>query len=153
MSRWAETFAALSERANTLDTMRHSGDRTPTVSRSVNSVTAAHGPSEPPMPSVSPIDRALATWGEVGAERAAIIEHDGRIPRGWAEGFARLDPDRTPADVPPRRWQRFVDDVGLFLDGPFCAVAAALGWDHLICSVATATGRLPASIRLACCGS
>ena len=28
----------------------------------------------------------------------------------------------------PRRWQQFVDDLRLFLDGPFCAVAAALGW-------------------------
>jgi hypothetical protein len=31
-------------------------------------------------------------------------------------------------DVPPVRWRRFVDDVGHFLDCPFCAVAAALGW-------------------------
>jgi hypothetical protein len=61
-------------------------------------------------------------------ERAAIVEYTGNIPRQWAEGFARLDPDRPPADVPPRRWRRFVDDVGLFLDSPFCAVAAALGW-------------------------
>ena len=30
--------------------------------------------------------------------------------------------------MPTKRWQRFVDDVGLFLDSPFCAVAAALGW-------------------------
>jgi len=29
------------------------------------------------------------------------------------------------------RWKRFVDDVGLFLDSPFCAVAAALGWGPL----------------------
>jgi hypothetical protein len=69
-----------------------------------------------------------ASWGAAEEERAAIAEYEAGIPRGWAEGFARLDPDRTPADVPPRRWQRFVDDVGLFLDGPFCAVAAALGW-------------------------
>ena len=33
--------------------------------------------------------------------------------------------------MPLRRWQRFVDDVGLFLDSPFCAVAAALGWSTL----------------------
>jgi hypothetical protein len=57
-------------------------------------------------------------------ERAAIVEHDGGIPREWAEGFARLDPARPPSDVPLRRWQRFVDDVGLFLDSPFYAVAA-----------------------------
>jgi hypothetical protein len=30
--------------------------------------------------------------------------------------------------VPLKRWQRFVDDLGKFLDSPFCAVAAALGW-------------------------
>jgi hypothetical protein len=46
-------------------------------------------------------------------------------------GFARLDRDRPPGDVPPRRWQRFVDDVGLFVDSPFCTVAAALGWGAL----------------------
>ena len=32
-----------------------------------------------------------------------------------------------PADVPPSRWQRFVDDVGLFLDR-WADYAAALGW-------------------------
>jgi len=61
-------------------------------------------------------------------ERAAIVEHDDGIPRTWAEGFARLDPDRPPGDMPLKRWQRFVGDVGLFLDSPFCAVAASLGW-------------------------
>jgi len=43
-------------------------------------------------------------------------------------GLCSLDPDRPPADVPPKRWQRFVDDVGMFIDSPFCAVAASLGW-------------------------
>jgi hypothetical protein len=70
----------------------------------------------------------LAAWGDDEEERAAIVEHDGGIPRAWAEGFARLDPARPPADVPRHRWLRFVDDVGLFLDGSFCAVATALGW-------------------------
>jgi hypothetical protein len=70
-------------------------------------------------------------WREAEEERAAIVEHNGCIPRAWAEGFARLDSNRPPGDVPPRRWQRFVDDVGLFLDSPFCAVAAALGWGPL----------------------
>ena len=69
-----------------------------------------------------------AAWTEAEAERAAIVEHVGAIPRAWAEGFARLDSDRPPGDVPLKRWQRFVDDVGLFLDSPFCAVAVALGW-------------------------
>jgi hypothetical protein len=48
-------------------------------------------------------------WGEAEEERAAIVEFDGGIPRTWAEGFAQLDPVRPPADVPLRRWQRFVE--------------------------------------------
>jgi hypothetical protein len=79
-------------------------------------------------PSPSATERALATWGDTQGERAAIIEHDGKIPRAWAEGFARLLPDRPPADVPLRRWQTFVDDIGQFLDSGFAAAAVALGW-------------------------
>jgi hypothetical protein len=79
-------------------------------------------------PPVLALDRALAAWGEREAERAAIVELDGAIPREWAEGFARLDPERPPGDVPQRRWRRFVDDVGLFLDSRLCAATAALGW-------------------------
>jgi hypothetical protein len=41
MSRWGETFAALSGGSDTLDTIRHSGDPLSIVSQSVNSVTAA----------------------------------------------------------------------------------------------------------------
>jgi hypothetical protein len=67
------------------------------------------------------------SWHDDHEERAAIIEHDGKIPREWAEGFARLDADRPPGDVPLKRWRRFVDDVGLFLNR-WAAHAAALGW-------------------------
>jgi hypothetical protein len=70
----------------------------------------------------------VGEWGEAEDERAAIVEFDGDIPREWAEGFARLDLDRPPADVPMKRWLRFVNDVGLFLDSPLCAVATVLGW-------------------------
>jgi hypothetical protein len=126
MSRWAETFAALSDGRDTMDTVRHSHGLTPTVSHTVNSVRAAATRFEPAMPPVAV--RALATWGEAEEERAAIVEYDGGIPRAWAEGFALLDPVRPPAHVPPHRWRRLIDDVGLFLDSPFCAVAAALGW-------------------------
>jgi hypothetical protein len=62
-------------------------------------------------------------------ERAAIIEHDAGIPRAWAEGFACLDPARPPADVPLRRWQQFIDDVGRFLDSAFAEKATAFGWE------------------------
>ena len=68
------------------------------------------------------------TFAEIEEERAAIIEYDGHVPRDWAEGYTRLDPDHPLGDVPLRRWQGFVDDIGRFLDSPFCAVAAALGW-------------------------
>ncbi len=64
-------------------------------------------------------------------ERAAIVGHDGGAPREWADGFARLDPDRPPGDVPPQRWLRFVNDVGRFLDSGFAMQAAALGWEPL----------------------
>jgi hypothetical protein len=126
LSRWAETFARLSGGSDTLDTMRHSEGPPSTVSQSVNSVMAAPAASE--APSLPSAECAVATWGEDEEERAAIIEHDGRIPREWAEGVARLNPDRPPSDVPLKRWQRFVDDAGRFLDSDFCAAAVALGW-------------------------
>jgi hypothetical protein len=84
---------------------------------------------ESPAPSIPDRSATLATKGADSEERAAIVEHDGGATRtSWAEDFARLDPERPPAEVPPHRWQRFVDDVGLFLDGGFAEQAAALGW-------------------------
>jgi hypothetical protein len=68
------------------------------------------------------------SWGEGEEERAAIVEHDDCIPRGWAEGLARLHPDRPPADVPAKRWHRFIDDIGWFLDTSWGKNVAALGW-------------------------
>lgn len=65
--------------------------------------------------------------GEAEEERAGIVDHDGKIPREWAEGFARLDPDRPPARVPLRRWRAVIDVIGTFL-GRSAAEAAALGW-------------------------
>lgn len=70
-------------------------------------------------------------WNDEHEERAAIIEHDGGAPRAWAEGFARLDLTRSPADVPPRRWLRFVDNCGRFLDDGGAGKAMALGWGPL----------------------
>src|ERR1051325_7480523 len=64
-------------------------------------------------------------------ERAALVEFGAGVPRAWAEGFAKLSPDRVPADVPPHRGQGFVDDVGRFLDGGFADQASALGWTPL----------------------
>jgi hypothetical protein len=75
MSRWGETFAALSGGSDTLDTIRHSGDPLSIVSQSVNSVTAAPTPSVPSIPPA--VDRALAIWGEAEAERAVIVGDEG----------------------------------------------------------------------------
>jgi hypothetical protein len=79
MSRWGETFAALSGGSDTLDTIRHSGDPLSIVSQRVNSVTAAPTPSVPSIPPA--VDRALAIWGEAEAERAVIVGDEGAIPR------------------------------------------------------------------------
>ncbi|HYZ42789.1 MAG TPA: hypothetical protein VE687_19500, partial [Stellaceae bacterium] len=70
-------------------------------------------------------------WGESQDERAAIVEFDANIPRGWAEGFARLDAGRPPGDVPARRWETFVSDIGRFLDDGWAHKAAAIGWGPL----------------------
>ena len=84
----------------------------------------------PPAAESGQVDRLLPTSQEdyEAAERAVIVEHDGRILREWAEGYARLDPDRSPGDVPPRSWRQFIDDTRLFLNGGFAERAVALGW-------------------------
>jgi hypothetical protein len=123
MSRWAEAFAALSEGDDTVDTPRHSGEQRSTVSQSVKTVTPPAEPLEPPAPERLPAELAEA---EVG--RAAIDGQDATIPRAWTEGLARLDPGRPPGDVPPQRWQGFVDAAAWFLASDFATAAAALGW-------------------------
>ena len=70
-------------------------------------------------------------WGEDQEERAAIVEYDGGAPRVWAEALTRLDPNRSPCDMPPKRWLRFIDDCGRFLDGGWAARAEELGWGPL----------------------
>jgi hypothetical protein len=75
--------------------------------------------------------RAPDTWTDAQEERAAIAEYDGGAPRAWAEVLARLDPNKPPGDVSPRRWLRFIDDCGRFLDGGWAARAAAFGWGPL----------------------
>jgi hypothetical protein len=72
----------------------------------------------------------LAPWDHDREERAAVIEYDGGAPRAWAEALARLDPDKPPLDMPPTRWDRFLDDCGVFLD-TWAARASELGWEPL----------------------
>lgn len=71
MSRWAEAFAALSRGVDTPDTMRHFGSLRGTVSQSVHSVTATSEPKP----------TTATGWGDPEEEGAAIVEHDGKIPR------------------------------------------------------------------------
>lgn len=70
-------------------------------------------------------------WSDSEEERAAVIEHDGRAPRVWAEALARLDPARVPRDIMPKRWLCFIDDCGRFLDQGWAARAEDLGWGPL----------------------
>lgn len=64
------------------------------------------------------------------AERAALVEVGAKVPREWAEGFARLQVVRPPAGIAVWRWQQVIDDAGRFLDR-WAAQAAALGWRTL----------------------
>src|SRR4051812_3680255 len=70
---------------------------------------------------------AAGIWSEEHEERAGQSEFDGGIPRAWAEGLARLDPSRAPADVPPSRWLLFINDCGRFAD-QWASRASQLGW-------------------------
>src|SRR5262249_43768909 len=56
-----------------------------------------------------------------------------RIPSDWLEGVARLDPDRSPSDVPRHRWRQFVDDCKRFLRSPenWAERAHQLRWDTM----------------------
>lgn len=150
MSRWAETFVALSRGLDTVDTMRHYAESSPTVSQSVHTVTQAGRISEA-NPATTPLStcgyalQGADTLGTVDTTRRseappATVSHTVNSVTGaednngaddeteWSAIVACLDPDLPPGDVPPRRWRRFVDDVGHFLDGGFAPKANALGW-------------------------
>jgi hypothetical protein len=55
------------------------------------------------------------------------------IPIDWVQGFAHLDPDRPPNDVPRLRWRQFVGDCKSFLSSPekWAERGAGLGWDAM----------------------
>src|SRR5206468_243133 len=80
---------------------------------------------------------ALATWDEDEGERFAIVELDGNIFRLWAEGFARLDSGLPTADIPPKQWQRLIDNVGSFLDNPSAPLPLRSAENHSTYSAAT----------------
>jgi hypothetical protein len=88
-------------------------------------------------------------------ERAAIVNHDGGVLRRWAEGLARLDPDRPPRGFSPARWLQLVNDSGLLLDR-WGTNLDALGWtdtDVWGCDLAAPDQRLDnAGLALAVSG-
>jgi len=100
---------------------------------------AASVPSQPSSAITAPTNtvptdagqHSTERWTDAHEERSAVIEFDGSVPRAWAQGFARLDPMRPPIDVSKRRWLRFIDDCGGFLDAGWVGRAAALGWGPL----------------------
>jgi hypothetical protein len=80
---------------------------------------------------ISADEAAAAPWADAEDERAALVEEGAGCARAWAEALARLDATRPPGDVPAARWRAFIDDGGRFIDGGWCARAAALGWTPL----------------------
>jgi hypothetical protein len=81
--------------------------------------------------SPEPQGGACDAWTDTEEERAAIVEFDAEVPRAWAEGFARLHPNKPPADLSSDRWLRFLDDCGRFIDGGWAERATLLGWGPL----------------------
>src|SRR5262245_2916069 len=126
MNRWrsrlAELLDASSIPANLVQNVRN-------VQNASTSPTFEH--FEQSEQRTEPAPRPANVWSDVEEERAAIAEYDGGAPQSWAEALARLDPMRPPADVSPKRWLRFIDDCGRFLDSGWAAHAAKLNWHPL----------------------
>src|SRR5262249_2050280 len=92
--------------------------------------------SHPDVADVAGVAKAISQpaadiWRDAHEERAAITEYDACAPRAWAEALARLDPSCKPGEVSPKRWLRFIDDCGRFLDSGWAAHAAKLNWHPL----------------------
>lgn len=60
-------------------------------------------------------------------ERAAIIQEAAKVPRDWADGFAKLEAMGPPRGVDHAAWLAVLNAAGRFLD-QWGAKAAALGW-------------------------
>jgi hypothetical protein len=60
-------------------------------------------------------------------ERAAILEHDGGLPRAWADLLAHLRPAYPPPNLSPNDWVRYVDAVHILAD-EWAGHMARLGW-------------------------
>ncbi|MBF0414142.1 MAG: hypothetical protein HQL79_00015 [Magnetococcales bacterium] len=95
-------------------------------------ITPAPVPSAKPVPAKSMPEQQPVTddqtWDEDAyQERAAIVEHDGGIPREWAEGVARLCTMARPGDIPRERWEAITRAASAFADR-WAKEASSLGW-------------------------
>jgi hypothetical protein len=97
-------------------------------------------------------DAAALTLGEADEERSAIVQFDGNIPRTWAEGFARLHPDRLPPACRPGSGCASSTISECFSIAPSAPPPRHSDGDHTICSAATATGPLRGSTTSGFCG-
>ncbi len=59
------------------------------------------------------------------AERAAIAEHEGRLPRDWAEALAALAHGPRPAGITERDWSARLEALWVFADRHARALHAA----------------------------
>jgi hypothetical protein len=75
-------------------------------------------------------EQLRAPQNDAFEERAAIIEYDAEVPRGWAESFARLNIADQPSGFSYDAWCQLIDDGGQFLDR-WGMKAARLGWSAL----------------------
>ena len=89
------------------------------------------------------------TSREAIAERAAIMEFDGALPRDWAERLAAICAGPRPQGCSKTDWPVLCDDVLRFADR-YGATLAALGWVSMKCSARRRIGR--ASINAASAG-
>ncbi|MBF0131163.1 MAG: hypothetical protein HQL75_01075 [Magnetococcales bacterium] len=85
-------------------------------------------PGTPTPDSHNQAEESLIMTGEDAfQERSSIIESEGRIPRDWAEGLARIATMDRPNDIPPRRWEMIVKTAAIFAER-WAAEASRLGW-------------------------
>lgn len=61
------------------------------------------------------------------AERSAIVEHEGKLPRDWAEQLAELAHGPRPAGIAERDWSARLEALWRFADR-HAAVLDAAGW-------------------------
>lgn len=63
-------------------------------------------------------------------EHVAIQKYDGKLPREWAEAFAKLQFIDRPKQYNQGEWDQVLNDAGLFAD-KWASQAMALGWSIL----------------------